>query len=336
MSYTHLAQEERFLIHKHLQAGRSYSEIGRDLGRHHTTISREVKRNTGGRGYRYKQANEFAKHRRSKASSVPRKMSEELWAMIKELLTRECWSPEQIAGRLALRGVVSISAKWIYDCIWADRADGGTLYQCLRRRGRKPNRRGRDGSGRGVIPGRVDITQRPAEVEEKNRVGDWEADTIVGTKHRGALVSLVERASKFVCLHKVGAKTAREVGDAILGCLGPVREVVHTITADNGKEFAGHSRVSEGLCAGFYFATPYRSWERGLNEHTNGLVREYFPKKRDLSEVDPEEVREVEEQLNTRPRKSLGYSAPCEVFYNALGRVGDSSSVIPDLSSWRE
>lgn len=139
-----------------------------------------------------------------------------------------------------------------------------------------------------------------------------------------------------VCTREVEAKTAQEVGDAILGCLGPVWEVVHTITADNGKEFAGHSRLSEELCAGFYFATPYHSWERGLNEHTNGLVRQYFPKKRDLSEVDPEDVREVEDQLNTRPRKSLGYSAPCEVFYNALGRVGDSSSVIPDLSSWRE
>lgn len=335
MSYTHLAQEERFLIHKHLQAGRSYSEIGRELGRHHTTISREVKRNTGGRGYRYKQADESAKRRRSEASSVPRKMTKEIWAMIKELVTQERWSPEQIAGRLALRGVVSVSAKWIYHHIWEDKDAGGYLFLYLRRRGRKPNRRGRDGSGRGLIPGRVDISERPVEVEEKNRVGDWEADTIVGAGRRGVLVSLVERVSKFTCLRKVGAKTAQEVGGALLECLGPVKEVVHTITADNGKEFSGHAKVSEELCAGFYFATPYHSWERGLNEHTNGLVRQYFPKKRDLSELDPEDVSEVEDQLNTRPRKALGYMAPCEVLYEALGMSVERSSVIPVLCSWR-
>ena len=335
MSYKHLAREERFLIYMLLQVGCSLRRIARMLGRSPSTVCREVKRNGGKRGYRYKQADETAKRRRREASSVPRKMTREIWAMIKELLTRR-WSPEQICGRLRLRNVAEISPRWVYHHIWADREAGGTLYLYLRRRGKKPNRRGRDGSGRGLIPGRVDISQRPKEVEGKNRVGDLEADTIVGPGRRGALVSLVDRASKFTYLRKVGAKTAQEVGDAIVRCLEPVREFVHTITADNGKEFSGHARVSEELCAGFYFATPYHSWERGLNEHTNGLVREYFPKKRDLREVDPEEVARVEDLLNTRPRKALGYRAPCEVLYEALGRVGDSSCVMPDLSSWRE
>ena len=285
MQYTHLAREERFLISKLLQAGHSLREIGRKLGRSHSTVIREVKRNIGKRGYRHKQADEFAKSRRGEVSSGPRKMTKELWAMVNNLLIRRRWSPEQIAGRLRLEGTVSVSAKWIYTHIWEDRADGGTLFRYLRRRGKKPNRRGRDGSGRGVIPQRVDISERPGEVEEKIRVGDWEADTIIGAKHRGALVSVVERVSKFVFLRKVGKKTAGEVGAALLQSLGPVKKLVHTITADNGKEFAGHATVAGGLCAGFYFATPYHSWERGLNEHTNGLVREFFAKKQDLREV---------------------------------------------------
>ena len=140
-------------------------------------------------------------------------MTKALWAIVRNLLVEQRWSLEQIAGRLRLEGIVSVSAKWIYSYIWADRAAGGTLYRYLRRRGKRPNRRGRDGSGRGVILGRVDISERPKEVEEKSRVGDWEADTIIGAKHRGALVSLVDRASKFTFLSKVGRKTAEEVGE---------------------------------------------------------------------------------------------------------------------------
>ena len=336
MQYTHLAQEERFLISKLFQAGLPRCGIAGKLGRHHSTVSREIKRNSGKQGYQYEQADEFAKRRRTKASSVPCKMTEEIWTTVDSLVVKQHWSPEQIAGRLRRENVVSISANWIYNHIREDREAGGSLFQHLRRRGKKPNRRGRDGAGRGVIPGRVDISERPEEVEEKSRVGDWEADTIIGAKHRGALVSLVDRASKFTFLSKVGRKTAKEVGEAMLRCLEPVKELVHTITADNGKEFAGHSKVSEGLEAGFYFATPYHSWERGLNEHTNGLVREFFPKSRDLRKVDPKEVERVRELLNTRPRRVLGYRMPAEVFYEALGVVGKKNSIISDLCSRRE
>ena len=139
MSYKHLAQEERFLIYKRLQAGDSRRTIAEELGRSPSTVSREVKRNKGKRGYRYKQANEFAKRRRRKASSVPRKITPQHWAMIKHLLVHKRWSPEQTAGRLRRKGAVSISPKWIYNCIWADKADGGDLYRSLRRRGKKPN-----------------------------------------------------------------------------------------------------------------------------------------------------------------------------------------------------
>jgi len=338
MPYTHLAPRERFLIHKLLQEGYSLRKIARTLGggRNHSTISREIKRNSGKRGYRDKQADKKAKRRRREASSVPRKMTPERWAMVEDRLVNKHWSPEQISGRFHRDGVVSVSAKWIYNHIWADRAAGGTLHKNLRRRGKKPNRRGKDGSGRGVIPGRVDISKRPREVEDKSRVGDWEADTIVGAKHLGTIVSLVDRHSKFAFLSKAEQKTAQGVGGAMVRCLEPVKELVHTITADNGKEFSGHAAVSEELCAGFYFATPYHSWERGLNEHTNGLVREFFPKSQDLRKADPREIKRVEELLNTRPRRVLDYRTPAEVFCEALEAVGGKSSVVSELCSWRE
>ncbi|MXW44097.1 MAG: IS30 family transposase, partial [Candidatus Dadabacteria bacterium] len=189
MPYKHLAQEERFLIRHYLQEGCTLRKIAGTLRRSHSAIIREIKRNTGGRGYRYKQADQFAKRRRREASSVPPKMTKEHWAMVEDRLVSKHWSPDQISGRFHRDEVVSVSAKWIYNHIWADRKTGGVLYKSLRRRGKKPNRRGRDGSGRGVIPGRVDISKRPAEVEDKTRVGDWEADTITGTRHLGAIVS---------------------------------------------------------------------------------------------------------------------------------------------------
>ena len=196
------------------------------------------------------------------------------------------------------------------------------LYKHLRRRGKKRNSRGSRYSGRGHIPGRVDITQRPRIVEDKRRVGDWEADTIVGAGHRGALVSVVDRASKFTVLHPVSSRSAGEVGEAMMERLMPYVEIVHTITSDNGKEFTGHGEITEALGAGFFFATPYHSWERGLCEHTNGLVRQYFAKGTDFLEVRGDDVRRVEGLLNGRPRKVLGYRTPEEVFKEALALGG--------------
>ena len=168
---------------------------------------------------------------------------------------------------------------------------------------------------RGCIPGRVDM--RPEVVEEKSRVGDWEGDTIVGSRHRGAVLSLVDRASKFTLLALLGSRTARETGRAMRKCLEPYKEFVHT--TDNGKEFAAHKAVARALGALFFFAQPYHSWERGLNEHTNGLVRQYFPKATDFRKLDPAELKRVETLLNNRPRKALGYRTPAEVFNQSRG-----------------
>ncbi len=199
----------------------------------------------------------------------------------------------------------------------ADRKAGGRLYLLLRRRGKRPNWKGGRHAGRGHIPGRVDITERPAVAEAKERVGDREADTIIGKGRSGALVSLVDRASKCTLLALVGRKTADAVGNAMLGMLLPLYALVHTITADNGKEFAGHAQVAQALGAGFFFATPYHSWERGLNEHTNGLVRQYFPKWTDFRQITDAQVKAVQDRTDARPRKALGCLTPEEAFRKA-------------------
>ena len=229
--FHHLTRDERCQIYALRKSGVSFRGIARDLRYSPSTISREVRRNSGRRGYRFKQADQLACERRHLASCRPRKMSAALWRGIEERLAQQ-WSPEQIAGRLRLDGIVSVSPSWIYRHVWSDRAAGGYLYRNLRRRGKKANRRGRDGAGRGVIPGRVDIEERPAVVEEKSRIGDWEADTIIGAGHQGALVSLVDRASKYTLLQQVPQKTATAVSAAIAQCLLPFVMLVHTITAE--------------------------------------------------------------------------------------------------------
>ena len=172
-------------------------------------------------------------------------------------------------------------------------------------------------AGRGHIPGRVDISERPAVVEEKSRAGDWEVDTIIGAGHEGALVSVVDRMSNYTLLQAVTRKTASLVGGAVIAMLQPVKSLALTVTADHGKEFAGHRDIAKALEADVYFARPYHSWERGLNEHTNGLVRQYFGKSERLREVDPAKVRRVTDLLNGRPRKVLGYRTPAAVFAEA-------------------
>ncbi len=221
--YHHLSYEERCQIHALRKRADSLREIARQLGRSPSTISRELHRNSGGRGYRYQQATRLASGRRRKASLRPRKMTEAMWSLVREKLALH-WSPEQVSGRLRRDGVVSVSTTWIYRHSWADRAAGGSLYKLLRRRGKRYNRRNKSGAGRGLIPHRVDISERDPIVEQKTRIGDWEVDTIIGAKQQGALVSMVDRASKFTFLEHVASKAAIGVRHAIIGCLSPVKD----------------------------------------------------------------------------------------------------------------
>lgn len=314
-AHPHLTYETRCLIHAFLKSGKSIPWIAAELGYHRSTIWREIKRNSGKRGYRPKQADRKATERRRAASLVPRKMTRRMWMLVEGRL-REGWSPEQISGRLKLKGWLNVSAVRIYQYIWEDKQKGGDLYLCLRRRGKKPNKKGKAHAGRGHIPGRVDISERPAVVEDKQRLGDWEGDTIVGKGHSGALVSLVDRKSKYLVLRRVERMTSKKVSRAMVSSLRATGGPVLTITTDNGKEFARHKKVSKALKADSYFARPYRSCDRGLNEHTNGLVRQYFPKSTDFRQVTAEEVGEIQLRLNRRPRKALGYRTPVEAFYD--------------------
>jgi IS30 family transposase len=300
-----------------LQSGLSQAHIARTIGVDPSTISRELVRNTGARGYRFKQAHEKASERRKEASDKPRKMTPDLVALVEAKLTQEQWSPDQISGRLAKDGVAFISHERIYQHVWKDKKDGGKLYLHLRHSGKKYNKRKGKNSGRGLIPNRVDIDQRPSVVAAKSRIGDWEADTIIGAHHRGAVMSHVERKSKYTKLAKLPDKSADSIVQACARVLLPLADRIETITYDNGKEFASHVEIATSLRSLSYFAKPYHSWERGLNEHTNGLFRQYFPKGSDLSIVSDTEVQRVEDKLNSRPRKILGYRTPREVFFNA-------------------
>jgi len=310
--YTQLTQEERYQIYILKKAEYSQAEIAELLGRDKSTISRELRRNRGLRGYRPDQAHNLALMRR--VDKAQPRLGKEIWQQV-EVLIREEWSPEQIVGRVAMEQGVSISHEWIYQYIYADKHSGGNLYRYLRC---KKVRRKRYGiySRRGTIPNQVSIDDRPAIVDSKRRFGDWEGDTVIGKGHRGALVTLVERKSLYTVIRSVLHKTAKAVRSAVVDGLTPYIDWVHTITYDNGREFADHEGMASDLDARIYFAHPYASWERGLNENTNGLIRQYFPKDRDLTTVTMHEVEEAMDKLNHRPRKSLGYRTPYEVFFN--------------------
>jgi IS30 family transposase len=224
-------------------------------------------------------------------------------------------SPEQIAGRLKVEGYKNaVSNETIYTHIWNDKRRGGALYKHLRHSGKKRYKRSSGKAGRGCIPGRIDIAERRKEVEEKVRIGDWEGDTILAKDNAGAIVSMVDRASKLTKLRVVKGRKAAAVTEAIFDIFIPIIDLVKTITLDNGKEFSQQMLISKTLDAGIYFARPYHSWERGLNEHTNGLVRQYLPKSSRFTELTPEKLQEIEDKLNDRPRKVLGYQTPREVF----------------------
>ena len=243
-SFHHLTQEERSQIYSLKSMGHTMIEISNHLGYHRSAIYRELQRNTGGRGYRYRQAQQKATERRRKASSAPRKVTPEKWHRVTEWL-QQGWSPEQIAGRGKRQGEGLPGREWIYQYVRQDRREGGQLYQHLRRRGKKPNWKGGRHSGRGHIPGRQDISLRPEVVDQKERLGDLEIDTIVSGHNRGSLVSLVDRATKYLLLRLVSSRTADQVTEAVRGRLEHQNDWIRTITADNGKEFAGHLILSE-------------------------------------------------------------------------------------------
>jgi len=320
MSYNQLTLEQRYEIKAYMQAGFKLSVLANHLGFHRSTIYRETSRNRGCRGYRPHQASQKAIERKRNASKHVR-FTADLQDRVTKLL-KDDLSPEQVSGYLSKQDDIQISHETIYQFIWSEKASGGTLYQHLRCSSKKRRKRygGRD--RRGQIPERVSIEERPEIVETKKRMGDWEVDTIIGKNHQCALVTAVERKTKFTCIGKVERKSSEEVTNALIKMLAPFKEHVHTITVDNGKEFAGHKQIAKALEANVYFAHPYCSWERGLNENTNGLIRQYFPKKQTFININEQQTCFVENRLNNRPRKSLQFNTPKEVFENNSVALG--------------
>jgi IS30 family transposase len=309
-TYKQLAQEQRYQISALLRMGHNQTDIANIIGVDKSTISRELRRNRGKRGYRPKQAHRFARSRLNKSKQ---RIEPETWDLTEQLI-RQDWSPEQISGWLKSRTGIKISHEWIYQYILTDKQKGGNLYKHLRC---QKKRRKRYGSydRRGKLPNRVSIEERPGIVDKRQRIGDWEVDTIVGKGHRQAIVSLTERKSRLVLLQKVDRRTADLVSDAVIGLLQPFGKHLHTITGDNGKEFAEHEHISHVLNTDFFFAHPFAAWERGTNENMNGLVRQYIPKRRQFDTISDHELRCITSRLNHRPRKCLDFRTPFEVFF---------------------
>jgi IS30 family transposase len=314
--YKQLTQEQRYQIYALLKAGHNQSEIAHNIRVHKSTISRELRRNRGQRGYRPQQAHQFALNRRKKPWH---RIEGSTWFLIESLIRQE-WSPEQVSGWLRENVGLRISHEWIYQYILADKQTGGDLHRHLRCQKKRKKRYG-SYDRRGKLRNRVSIDQRPAIVDTRQRLGDWEVDTIIGRGHQHAIVSLTERKSRLALLRKVERKTARSVADAVIELLRSLETQTHTITADNGKEFGDHERIAEGLHADVYFAHPYASWERAANENMNGLVRQYFPKKRSFATITDQDVEFVMERLNNRPRKCLGFKLPNQVFFKCSSAV---------------
>ena len=320
MNYKQLIYEQRVEIYALLKADLNQAKIAKIVGVSKSTISREIKRNTGLKGYRPKQANEHALERRKNTDKHVR-FNDAIKETVKKHLEQD-WSPEQISGWLKKNNKPSVSHETIYQFIIDNQKSGGMLYTHLRLGRKKRRKRIKSNGRRGQIPNRVSIDERPTIVDNKERVGDWEIDTVIGKNHKGAFVTAVERKTKYSCIRHVPKKEAALVTEALIAMLAPFKELVFTITADNGKEFSEHEKIAAALNAQFYFAHPYSSWERGLNENTNGLIRQYYPKKTSLISIDKQELVTVQNKLNNRPRKTLNFDTPHQLFTNSLVALG--------------
>ncbi len=310
--YTQLTEPERYQIYTMKKSGFSLTSIAKVIERSVSTLSRELSRNTGRRGYRYQQAQQMAKERHKHKAKVV-KITDEIKTYIIAKLAMD-WSPEIICGKLKLESNIDLHHESIYRFIYADKAAGGVLYKHLCHATKKYRKRYGKNDYRGQIPDRVDISERPDVVDEKSRIGDWEADTVIGKGHKGVIVTLAERRSRLYLAIPIARKTAELTCDAITTLLAAFKAHVHTITYDNGREFTMHSKVAQELDCEGYFARPYHSWERGLNEQSNGLLRRYFPKDMPLDKVTTKEVFDAVDKINHRPRKCLEYKTPWQVF----------------------
>ena len=314
MTYRQLSPEERYMLAALRRQGCNQSEIARSLGRHRSTVGRELRRNSTRADGRYRActAQGRTNGRRSRSRRNQR-FSAADFALVDELLCRQ-WSPEQVAGYLRRTGLLSISHETIYRHVWRDKRQGGTLHTHLR--GARKKRRNRYGSydSRGRLAGKRMISERPAEVEARDDVGHWEADTVLGAGSKDCVVTLVERKTGLLLVGKLRDRTAESLTRRVVRLIGRRRGRFETVTADNGTEFHGYAGIERRTGVTFYFARPYHSWGRGSNENANGLVRQYLPKGASMADLSQHQCNAIAKRLNTRPRKRLGFRTPLECF----------------------
>ncbi len=309
----HLTQAQRYEIALLKQENYGVRAIALRIGKDKSVVSRELRRNADGRNGSYRADLAQRKYKARHCAVGNKRFTAAVCAEVERLL-RSDYSPEQVVGCCAKEGVSCVSVERIYQHVWEDKKRGGDLHTHLRNKGRKYKKRGALKDTRGALVGRVDITERPAIVEERSRFGDLELDTIVGKDHQGGLVSINDRMTGLIKIAKINTKESVEVKEKIVQVLQPWKALLHTATSDNGKEFALHKEISVELALDFYFAKPHHPWERGSNENCNRLVRQYFPKGTDFSTITDEQVQNVENKINNRPRKRHAYLSPIEVF----------------------
>lgn len=307
---THITKEQRYTIERLLTKRMTQKEIGLIINKDKSVISREIHRNKDLRSGEYR-ADLAQRKYETRQQEKPKhiRFNPAIQAAVEGFIQDE-YSPDQARATCLKIGFSAVSTERIYQHIWKDKKQGGTLYTFLRRKGRKYRKRGAAKDSRGIIKHRIDIDLRPDIVEKKERFGDLEIDTIIGKNHKGAIVTINDRASGYLWMGKVKQRTAKNVANVAKALLLEDKVFIKTITADNGKEFANHQDIAKYLDLDFYFAKPYHSWQRGANENLNGLIRQYIPKKTDFETVDYAFVKHVQNKLNDRPRKRLNYESP--------------------------
>jgi IS30 family transposase len=312
MKYRQLTENERYQIYSLKKAGLTQKHIAVALKRDPATISRELQRNCGLKGYRPAQAQRLSDGRRTTAAKSI-KITGEVRCWIEQLIRQEL-SPQQVVDYLRKHKNLSLHHETIYQLIYADKAAGGDLYTHLRVLSKPYRKRYGSYDRRGKIKNRVDIDARPAIVEQRSRVGDWEGDTIMGKDRQSALLTMVERKTLYTVIIRLTGKRADLLAQAAIKGMKKLKDHIKTITFDNGLEFSEHEKIAHALNADIYFAHPYASWERGTNENTNGLIRQYFPKGTDFNMVSDKAIQYVMDRLNNRPRKTRDCRSPNELF----------------------
>ncbi len=314
--YHQLTPGERYALSALRKQGLSQGQIARTLGRAPSTISREVRRNSkdrGGRVYRPALADDYARWRRSR-SRRNRQFGYAQWALITQCLQEE-WSPEQVAGRFKRDGLMSISHETIYRYVWDDRRRGGTLHRHLRCSPKQRRKRYGHYDSRGRLAGKRPLSERPPGAQNRSRVGHLEADTVIGNiSDKHCILTFVDRKSGYVMIGKLEARTVEATNSRAVHMINHAARPTRTVTADNGTEFHGYTAIETATGSKFYFATPYHSWERGTSENTNGLIRQYLPKRTSMAHITQRACNKIAHKLNTRPRKRLAYRTPEECY----------------------